>query len=339
MSQEVQKLLATTSPELRALALRVRKVVRSIAPDAIEKVYPGWCVIGYSHDGSMKGSFCGIGPAKEYVGVYIHRGGDLDDPAGILEGAGRTMRHVKVRTAKDADQHALRALIAASAKLTRAEVALAGARVGAKTRAKSAVRDDASAAGMSSAAVEAKTGKSWAKWFAALDAAGARGRTHQEIVAILVKKHKVGLWWQQMITVAYEQERGGRKKHEKAGGFEIGASKTIAAPIAALERAWIDAAMRARWLSNPAFTVRKATPKKSMRITWIDGETNLDVMFYAKGAAKSAVHVQHGKLASAAAAEKMKKYWKAQLEKLKATLETKDAPATVRKRASLNAAR
>ena len=61
---------------------------------------------------------------------------------------------------------------------------------------------------MSDAAVQASTGKIWKEWFAILDKAGARKMDHKQIVAYLVKHHKVGPWWQQMVTVIYEQARG-----------------------------------------------------------------------------------------------------------------------------------
>jgi hypothetical protein len=68
---------------------------------------------------------------------------------------------------------------------------------------------------MSDEAVEAKTGKTWSRWFKHLDAAGARKMTHQEIVAHLRDKHDVRPWWQQMVAVTYEQARGLREIHEK----------------------------------------------------------------------------------------------------------------------------
>lgn len=68
----------------------------------------------------------------------------------------------------------------------------------------------------SDAAVAAKTGKSWAQWFAVLDAAGANKMSHKEIVAYLRDNHDIGSWWQQMVTVGYEQARGLREKHARA---------------------------------------------------------------------------------------------------------------------------
>ncbi len=174
---------------------------------------------------------------------------------------------------------------------------------------------------MSDAAVQAKTGKNWRQWFEILDAAGARKMDHKGIVAVLNGRYKVGPWWGQMVAVSYEQAWGLREKHQKPGGYEISVSKTVATPLQDLFGAWADEGLRRTWLSDSAFEVRKATPRKSMRITWIDGATHLDVNFNAKGDAKSQVVVQHGKLADAKAAERMKGYWSQALERLKATCE------------------
>jgi len=66
--------------------------------------------------------------------------------------------------------------------------------------------------------------------------------------------------------------------------------------------------------------VRTATPNKTMRITWIDGKTSLDVSFNDRGKSKSQIVVQHGKLASSSQAARMKAYWKSALERLSATV-------------------
>ena len=170
--------------------------------------------------------------------------------------------------------------------------------------------------GISSDAVRARTGKGWDEWFAVLDAAGAKKMTHQQIVALLSERHGVGPWWQQMVTVGYEKERGLRQDHQKPDGYEISRSKTVDVPLAALFAAWRDAKLRARWLKE-AVVVRSATANKSMRISLGDGDTRVVVAFYDKGKGKSQVTVQHGKLADAQTAERMKAYWAGMLERLK----------------------
>jgi uncharacterized protein YndB with AHSA1/START domain len=173
---------------------------------------------------------------------------------------------------------------------------------------------------MSDAAVKAKTGKVWAEWFALLDKAGAKKLDHQAIVAVLHKRYGLGPWWKQMVSVSYEQARGLRKPHQKPEGYEIAKSKTFAAPLATVYDAWNDQPKRCLWLKDWGFEIRKATPDKSLRFTWVDGETQVVADFYSQGASKCQVAVQHSKLPSAKAAAKMKAYWAAQLGSLQAFL-------------------
>lgn len=176
-------------------------------------------------------------------------------------------------------------------------------------------------AGVSDAAVQAKTGKTWQEWIALLDAAGAKDMAHKDIAAMLHAKHKLSGWWSQMVTVGYEQARQGRQKHQAAGGFNISRSKTVAAPLKSLYRAWRVASQREKWLPRRKIEIRKATPNKSLRITWSDKKTRLEVNFYARGSGKSQVVVQHSQLPSAAQADKMKTFWGEALDRLKASLE------------------
>src|SRR5881394_2432690 len=84
---------------------------------------------------------------------------------------------------------------------------------------------------MSDAAVAKATDKPWKEWFAILDKAGGRKLNHQQIVAVLAMKHRIGPWWQQIVTVEYERSRGLRRVHEKADGFfSISRSKTVPVP-------------------------------------------------------------------------------------------------------------
>jgi hypothetical protein len=177
-------------------------------------------------------------------------------------------------------------------------------------------------AGIGSEAVHAKTGKTWKEWFAVLDKAGASKWPHKDIARHLHDECGCPGWWSQMVTVGYEQARGLRVKHEKCDGeFSASASKTLAVPVSALFTAWNDPKLRAKWLPDgKGMTIRKATENKSLRITWHDG-TNVDVNLVAKGADKSQVAVEHGKLAGVADVPRAKEYWSAALAKLQKLLE------------------
>jgi uncharacterized protein YndB with AHSA1/START domain len=175
------------------------------------------------------------------------------------------------------------------------------------------------------AAVTKATGRGWKEWLALLDKAGAKKLDHKGIVAVLYPKHlKLG-WWCQMIAVGYEQARGLRDRHQKPDGYSVSGSKTLDVPLREAYAAWATLPARRRWLGKDAgFTVRKATPNKSMRITWPDGRdgsSSVSVNFYAKGPSKSSVQLQHDKLPDAKAAARCKVYWKIALARLAAALQ------------------
>jgi uncharacterized protein YndB with AHSA1/START domain len=168
---------------------------------------------------------------------------------------------------------------------------------------------------VSSEAVKARTGKTWEEWFSLMDAAGCAELDHKGIVAVLHEKFQVEDWWQQMITVSYEQARGKRLLHQRPDGYQIGKSRTMSAKVDDVFNAWEDPTKRKRWLADPEITIRKATKNRSLRVTWIDGETSLDVAFYPKGE-NVQVSLNHSKLPNSDKAEEMKKYWALQLENL-----------------------
>lgn len=168
-------------------------------------------------------------------------------------------------------------------------------------------------AGMSNAAVAAKTGRSWKDWVKALNAAGAAEMAHREIARLL---HKIGVgdWWAQMVTVGYERLTGKRERFEKAGGrFTANISRTFDAPASKLFAAWTDEAERRRWLPDVEITIRKATANRSIRVNWPD-DTRVVIMLYSKGRNKCVLTIEHEKLENAADVAKRKLFWKGRLD-------------------------
>lgn len=179
--------------------------------------------------------------------------------------------------------------------------------------------DLAAVAGMSDAAVQSKTGKTWAEWVRALDDAEAAAWTHRDIARYVREHFDVSAWWAQSVTVAYERIRGLREKGQRRGGrFDVNKSKTFPVPLDELYRAF-GARVRRRWLGEIDLRVRKATVGKSMRITWSDG-TPLDVYFWEKGPSKSQVQLQHRGRESREDADRMRAFWTEKLGALDKTL-------------------
>jgi uncharacterized protein YndB with AHSA1/START domain len=169
--------------------------------------------------------------------------------------------------------------------------------------------------------LKAATGRTWDQWFSILDRWGARERTHTETTAFLHERHDVPGWWTQTITVWYQRSRGLRLKHQHADGFRISASKTVAVPVEELFAAFVDGRKRRRWLDVPV-RVRTKKDGATARFDWDDGSTRFLASFEAKGPAKSAVAIQHERIADADEAEAMKAAWRQRLTDLKTMLES-----------------
>lgn len=81
---------------LNETALAIRQLIVSTLPQASERIK--WGVPVYEHDGLI----CAVRAYKNYIALqFFDVGIYLDDPEGLLEGTGKTARHVKVRNKKD----------------------------------------------------------------------------------------------------------------------------------------------------------------------------------------------------------------------------------------------
>ncbi|HMB91107.1 MAG TPA: DUF1801 domain-containing protein [Rhodothermales bacterium] len=122
MEKEMQELLDKSNPSVRKLALAARDMVRQVVPEGEERIYPRPRMLSYGFSAKMKAQFCAIITHKEHVNVQFARGVDLPDPEHLLEGTGKKVRHVKIRTVEDVQQEALKTLVQEAAVLTQASL-------------------------------------------------------------------------------------------------------------------------------------------------------------------------------------------------------------------------
>jgi hypothetical protein len=182
-------------------------------------------------------------------------------------------------------------------------------------------RADATVAGMSDAAVKAKTGRTWKGWVSALDDHGAAHMPHREIATLLHDKWKIDGWWSQMVAVGYERVKGLRQRGQRrTGHYNASKSKTFDIPAGRLFEALTDKRMLARWLPDAA-QVRAATQERSVRIAMEDGSVAA-FWFARKGDAKTALSVQQEKLSDKDTQERVKRYWGERLNALRELLQS-----------------
>jgi hypothetical protein len=115
---EVRALLQAFPPEVRAVALRARELLATEMPDAVEQVKAGWKVIQYGATAKLKDQIIVIQPQATWVNLGFAHGAELPDPTGLLEGSGKGIRHVKLRTLKEVERPQVRALVKAELRLS-----------------------------------------------------------------------------------------------------------------------------------------------------------------------------------------------------------------------------
>jgi uncharacterized protein YndB with AHSA1/START domain len=171
--------------------------------------------------------------------------------------------------------------------------------------------------------IRQRTGHGWEEWFDMLDQWGAAERAHREIARWVAEQQSIAplAWNAQAVAGSYELARGLRAVGEKADGYAITVSKTVAVAVEQLYDAVVDRSLRERWLPGGELSDRTATKPRSARFDWGDGKTRVNITFLAKDETKSTVALEHRRLADADEADRMKGYWRQRLVALKEMLE------------------
>lgn len=164
--------------------------------------------------------------------------------------------------------------------------------------------------------VRKATGRYQDEWYGLLDAWGAPGRPYREIAGWLTSQHGVSRWWAQKLIVEYEQDRGLRAPGSRSNGtFEVGASKTVGAPIDELFAAFVDGRKRKSWLPKDRLSLQSSDAPRATQFEW-DGSSTVKVTFAKRGPSKTTVSVVHSGLANAKEAAGVKQMWRDSLTAL-----------------------
>jgi hypothetical protein len=108
--------VARKDEELAHLATGLRALMKKTVPGVKESVNP-WKIPTFESNGPM----CFFSIGKHHITFGFLRGTSLPDPAKLLEGTGKNLRHVKLRTAEGLRKPALKKLIRSAAKLNKKE--------------------------------------------------------------------------------------------------------------------------------------------------------------------------------------------------------------------------
>ena len=110
---EYLSFLAPFEPRITKLALSTRNLVFEKAPDATELIYDAYNAVatGYGFTGRPSECFIHIAVYARWVNLGFHRGSELSDPKGILQGTGRLIRHIRISEVGDLAVPAVRAFV------------------------------------------------------------------------------------------------------------------------------------------------------------------------------------------------------------------------------------
>jgi hypothetical protein len=105
--------LDATAPAVADIARGLRLTVLEGFPDAVETFDRADGLLAIGTGRSMRDFVFAIIPHKAHVNLQLADGVDLPNPDGRIEGTGKRVRHVKVRSVEDARAPWVRAAIAA----------------------------------------------------------------------------------------------------------------------------------------------------------------------------------------------------------------------------------
>lgn len=195
---------------------------------------------------------------------------------------------------------------------------------------------------ISNEAIFESTGRNWDDWFMWLDQEDAMTLNHKEIVALLDDNFNLNGWWQQMISVTYEQVRGMREEGQtQAAGYEIGVSKTFNCSAEVLWKILMQTPGRDIWLgastdfilkkkANYLLTdgregqIRSIHENKRIRLTWDHeslNETSTLQLTIVNKLEKSTLAFHQEKLSNQGERELMRKHWKQVINRIETIIE------------------
>jgi hypothetical protein len=100
-----EEIIADSSPHIAQIAKRLRDRIAEVYPDVTEIPRPGEQNAGYGIGSQKQAEIFGyICPLKDYVRLGFYYGNALPDPAKLLVGEGKRLRHIKIYNLAEAER-------------------------------------------------------------------------------------------------------------------------------------------------------------------------------------------------------------------------------------------
>src|SRR5436305_14191330 len=107
------KFLRPYDRQVQELALKLRALVLEEMAPCYENIYDAYSAvaIGYGTSDRLRDGIFHIAVYSKHVNLGFNEGATLDDPKRILQGNGRQIRHITIKSAADIKRPELRAYI------------------------------------------------------------------------------------------------------------------------------------------------------------------------------------------------------------------------------------
>ncbi len=107
-----EDLLEITEKELQPIAIRLREIILELDPKACEVVRLGDRASTFGvGPKKMSEGYTYILPHKKWVNLGFYKGASILDEDGLLEGTGKSLRHIKIHSIEDANRTEIKELL------------------------------------------------------------------------------------------------------------------------------------------------------------------------------------------------------------------------------------
>jgi hypothetical protein len=105
--------LASHTPEVQAAARALEALIRAEQPDLDVRYDPGNGLLAFGRSMKMADLLFALIPHEGWVNLQLADGALLPNPDGLIEGTGKRIRHVKVRTVSASAEPRIREIVRA----------------------------------------------------------------------------------------------------------------------------------------------------------------------------------------------------------------------------------
>ena len=119
--KQLDRFVDAYTPEVADIARKTLAKLRERLPHAIELVYDNYNALacGFGPNERASDVIFSIALYPKYVTLFFLQGAKLPDPDGLLQGAGSTVRHIRLEDEKTLDRAVVKAMMATAMKMAK----------------------------------------------------------------------------------------------------------------------------------------------------------------------------------------------------------------------------